>query len=54
MVVLATSTLMTHQKIEEELDQIPCIQYSVIFKKQIEALLDLRSKVNVMNQAFAY
>ncbi len=37
----------------EELERVPYIQYPVIFKDQIEALLDSESKVNVMSQAFA-
>ena len=51
--VLATSTLMTSKKTEEELEQIPCIWYFVIFKDYTEALLNSRSKVNIMNPAFA-
>ncbi len=51
--VLATSTSMTDKKMEE-LERVPCIRYPVIFKKdQIEALLDSRSEVNAMSQAFA-
>ncbi len=38
----------------EELEQVPCIWYLVIFKDQTEALLDSKSEVNTMNQAFAY
>ncbi len=37
----------------EELEQVPCIWYPVIFKDQIEALLDTGSEVNAMSQAFA-
>ena len=37
----------------EKLELIPCIWYSVTFKDQTEALLDLGSEVNVMSQAFA-
>ncbi len=51
--VSATSTSMTDKKMEE-LEWVPCIRYPVIFKKdQIEALLDSRSEVNAMSQAFA-
>ncbi len=54
--VLAISTLITEKKIEEkeELEQVPYIWYLVIFKDQTKALLDLRSKVNAVNQAFTY
>ena len=51
--VLATSILMT-EKMEEELKQIPYIWHFIIFKDQTEALLDSKSKVNTMNQAFIY
>ncbi len=51
--VLTTSTLMTEKKTEEELEQISCIWYPVIFKDKIEALLDSKNKVNAINQAFA-
>ncbi len=51
--VLATSTSMTDKKTEEELKQVPCIRYPVTFKEQTEALLDSRSEVNIMSQAFA-
>ncbi len=51
--VLATSTLMTDKKTKEELGRIPCIGYPVTFKDQTEALLDSKSEVNVMSQAFA-
>ncbi len=46
---------MTDKKTEEELDRVPRIRYPVTFKDQdqIEALLDSRSKVNAMSQAFA-
>ncbi len=42
------------EKIEEkeELKQILCIWYPVIFRDQTEALLDSRSKVYVISQAF--
>ena len=54
MVVLATSTLMTNKKREEEtLERVPCIWYSVTFNDQTKVLLDSSSKVNVMNPAFA-
>ncbi len=54
MAVLATSTSMTDKRTKEKLEQIPYIRYSVIFKDQTEALLDLESEVNAMSQAFAY
>ncbi len=47
---------MTDKKTEgelEELEWVPCIYHPVIFKNQIEVLLDLKSKVNAMSQAFA-
>ncbi len=50
--VLVTSMLMTKKKTKEELKWISCIQYLVIFKDQTKTLLDSRSKVNVINQAF--
>ncbi len=43
---------MTDKK-TEELERIPYIWYPITFKDQTEALLDSRSKVNVMSQAFA-
>lgn len=46
--LVAVSTIftsMTEKKIEE-LEQVPCIWYLVIFKNKTEALLDLRRKVN--------
>ena len=52
MAVSATSTLVTEKK--EELEQISCIWYSVTFKNQTKALLDSKSEVNAMSQAFAY
>ena len=52
--VSATSILMTNRKTKEELERISCIWYLVTFKDQIEALLDLESKVNIMSQAFPY
>ncbi len=53
MAVSATSMSMTDKK-TEELELVPCIWYSVTFKKnQIEALLDSGSEVNAMSQAFA-
>ncbi len=44
---------MTDKKMEEELERVSCIWYSVTFKDRTEALLDSRSKVNAMSQAFA-
>ncbi len=43
---------MTDQKMEEELEWVPCIRYPVTFKDQTEALLDSKSEVNAMSQAF--
>ena len=46
---------MTGKKKEEKkLEQVHCIRYSVIFKDQTEALLDSKSEVNAMSQAFAH
>ncbi len=45
---------MTNKKTEEELERVPYIWYPMTFKDQTEALLDSRSKVNVMSQAFAH
>ncbi len=55
LALLETSTLTTDKKTEEQLERVPCIRYPVTFKDQdqIEALLDSRSKVNAMSQAFA-
>ncbi len=50
--VLATSTSMTDKKTEEKLECVSCIRYPVTFKDQTEALLDSRSEVNVISQAF--
>ncbi len=50
MAVLAAYTSMTKEM--EELEWVPCIWYLVIFKDQTKALLDSRSKVNTMSQAF--
>ena len=49
---MATSTSITDKKTEKELEWISCIYYLVTFKDQTEALLDLKNKVNAMNQAF--
>ncbi len=38
----------------EELEWVLCIRYLVTFKDQTEALLDLKSEVNAMSQAFTY
>ncbi len=43
---------MTDKKMEE-LEQVPCIRYPVIFKDQTEALFNSRSEVNAMSQVFA-
>ena len=51
--VLVTSTSRTGKKREEKLEQVPCIWYPITFKDQIEALLNLRSEVNIINLAFA-
>ncbi len=38
---------------EEKLEWVPCIWYPVTFKDQTKALLNSRSKVNVISQVFA-
>lgn len=53
VMVLPIFMSMTEQK-TEELGQEPCIRYLIIFKDQTEALLDTKSEVNAMNQAFAH
>ena len=50
--VSVTSMSMTVKK--EVLERVPYIWHPVIFKDQTEALLDSKSEVNTMNQAFAY
>ncbi len=45
---------MTEKKKEEELEWVPCIWYFMTFKNKIEALLDSKSKVNIINQAFVF
>ncbi len=52
VVILATSTSMT-KKTEEELERVSNIWYFVTFKDQTKALLDSRSEINAMSQAFA-
>ncbi len=54
MAVLATSTLMTEKKTEEELEWVLYIRYSTTFKDQTKVLLDLESEVNVISQAFTH
>ncbi len=44
---------MSDKKTEEELKRVPCIWYPITFKDQTKALLDSRSEVNAMSQAFA-
>ncbi len=44
---------MTDKKTKEELEWVPCIQYPVTFKDQTKALLNLRSDVNIISEAFA-
>ena len=51
MAVLATSMSMT-EKMEEELERISYIWYFVTLKDWTEALLNLKSEVNAMSQAF--
>lgn len=46
--------LTTDKKIEKKLEQISCIQYSMIFKDQTKALLLSKIEVNIMSQAFTY
>ncbi len=54
--ILVASMSMTDKETEgefDELEQVPCILYLVTFKNQTKALLNSRSKVNVISQAFA-
>ena len=39
---------------KDKLERITCIWYPIIFKDQIKALLDSRSKFNAMSQVFAH
>lgn len=41
-------------EVESELKQVLCILYFVIFKNQIEALLDSGSEFNAMSPIFAF
>ena len=41
-------------KKKEELERVSCIWYFITFKDLIKALLDWRSKVNAISQAFAF
>ncbi len=43
---------MIDKKTEEELEQVTCIRYPVIFNDQTEVLLDSGSEVNAMSQTF--
>ena len=45
--ILATSISITEKK--EELEQVPCIWYPIIFKDQTEVLLDSRSEFNAIS-----
>ena len=52
---MATPILITEKKIKEkELEQVLSIWYPIIFKDQTEALLDSRSKINIISQVFAF
>ncbi len=51
--VLATTTSMT-KKTEEELKRVNYIRYSVTYKDQTEALLDLGSEINAISQVFTH
>ncbi len=51
LVAVSTASMSMTEK-TEELERVPYIWYLVTFKDQTEALLDSRSKVNVMSQAF--
>lgn len=54
--VLAISISMTEtmEKLELELEQIPCIGYLVIFKNQTKAIMNSESEINLMSQVFAF
>ena len=51
--ILATSILVIEKK-KEELERIPYIWYLVTFKDQTKAVLDSKSEVNTICQAFAH
>ena len=53
LVAVATNSILVIVK-KKELERIPCIWYSITFKDQTEALLDLESEINAMSQAFAH
>ncbi len=55
MVVWAIFTLLIDKKEEEKLEYIFCILYLMTFEDQVETkiLFNLRSKVNIISQAFA-
>ena len=53
LMVLATSMLTTEKKTEEKLKWVPCIWYFITLKNQTKTLLNLESKINAINQAFA-
>ncbi len=39
---------------KKKVERVSCFWYPIIFKNQTEALLDSRSEVNAISQAFAY
>ena len=45
---------MIDKKTKEKLEQIPYIQYLMIFKNQIKTLLDSKNKVNAISQVYAH
>ena len=49
VMVLAISILIIEKKTEEKLEEVFYIWYFIIFKDSIKALLDLKSKVNLIS-----
>ncbi len=45
---------MTEKMERKEFESVPCIWYSITFKDQTKAVLDSRSEVNIISQAFVY
>lgn len=52
--VLTISIWITKKKTEEKLEQIPYIWDFVTFKDQTKALLNVKNKDKVINQAFTF
>ena len=52
--VLITFMSIIKKMEKKKLERVLYIWYPIIFKGQIEALLDLKSEINLMSQVFAY